>query len=68
MSENNDSILTKAVDDEMHQVLEARFKQIPLPAHVKTDQVQADYKHGMLHLILPKIEADQQKVVKVNIS
>jgi HSP20 family protein len=43
-------------------------RQIPLPAHVKTDQVQADYKHGMLHLTLPKIEADQQKVVKVNIS
>jgi type VI protein secretion system component VasF len=27
MTENNDSILTKAVDDEMHQVLEARFKR-----------------------------------------
>ena len=43
-------------------------RQITLPVHVQTDKVQADYKNGMLHLTLPKIESEQQQAVKVNIS
>jgi HSP20 family protein len=44
-----------------------RFERtIPLPAHIQTTNVQADYKNGMLHLTLPKVESEQ-KVVKVDI-
>lgn len=41
---------------------------IPLPAPIKTGEVQAEYKNGMLHLTLPKAESVAQSAVKVNIS
>ena len=41
---------------------------IPLPARIKNDQVQAEYKNGVLSLNLPKAEAEKNKVVKVNLS
>jgi len=40
---------------------------IPLPARVQNDQVQADYKNGILSLMLPKAEDEKNKVVKVNL-
>ncbi|PPS45507.1 Hsp20/alpha crystallin family protein [Chroococcidiopsis sp. TS-821] len=40
---------------------------IPLPARIKNDEVQAEYKNGVLNLTLPKAEAEKSKVVKVNI-
>ena len=40
---------------------------IPLPTPVHNDKVQAEFKHGILHLTLPKVESEKQKVVKVNI-
>ncbi len=40
---------------------------IPLPARIKNDQVQAEYKNGVLSLTLPKAEAEKNKVVKVNL-
>jgi HSP20 family protein len=40
---------------------------IPLPTPIQNDKVQADYKNGILSLILPKVEAEKTKVVKVNI-
>lgn len=40
---------------------------IPLPARIKNDQVQAEYKNGVLNLTLPKAEAEKNKVVKVNL-
>lgn len=40
---------------------------IPLPARIKNDQVQADYKNGVLSLTLPKAEEEKNKVVKVNL-
>lgn len=40
---------------------------IPLPTHVQTDKVQAEYKNGILTLTLPKSEQEQKKVVKVNL-
>jgi HSP20 family protein len=43
-------------------------RRIPLSAHVQTEKVQAGYKNGMLSLTLPKVESEQRKVVKVNIS
>ncbi|MGB7413574.1 MAG: Hsp20/alpha crystallin family protein [Thermosynechococcaceae cyanobacterium] len=41
---------------------------IPLPARVDNTQVTADYKDGILHLTLPKAEAEKNKVVKVAIA
>ncbi|OZH51389.1 molecular chaperone [Hydrocoleum sp. CS-953] len=40
---------------------------ISLPARVQNNQVKADYKDGILHLHLPKAEAEKNKVVKVSI-
>ncbi len=40
---------------------------IQLPNPVQNDQVSADYKDGILHLHLPKVDADKNRVVKVNL-
>lgn len=40
---------------------------IPLPARVRNDKVQADYKNGVLSLSLPKAEDEKNKVVKFNL-
>ncbi|HEY9641644.1 MAG TPA: Hsp20/alpha crystallin family protein [Coleofasciculaceae cyanobacterium] len=40
---------------------------IPLPTRVHNDQVEAQYKDGILSLKLPKVEAEKNKVVKVNL-
>lgn len=40
---------------------------IPLPTRVQNDQVQAEYKDGILKVVLPKAEAEKNKVVKVNL-
>ncbi len=40
---------------------------IPLPARVQNDKVEAEYKDGILTLTLPKVEAEKNKVVKVNL-
>ncbi|MBF2000045.1 MAG: Hsp20/alpha crystallin family protein [Synechococcales cyanobacterium C42_A2020_086] len=42
-------------------------RRISLPAHIQTDKVQAECKNGVLTLMLPKVESEQRKVVKVNI-
>lgn len=45
-----------------------RFQRvIPLPTRVQHDQVQAEYKDGILKLRLPKAEEDRNKVVKVTL-
>lgn len=41
---------------------------IPLPVRIKNDQVEANYKDGILSLKLPKIEAEKNKVVKVTLA
>ncbi|WP_008316729.1 Hsp20/alpha crystallin family protein [Leptolyngbya sp. PCC 6406] len=41
---------------------------IPLSSRVQNDQVEADYKDGILRLTLPKAESEKAKVVKVNLS
>jgi HSP20 family protein len=41
-------------------------RMIPLPTHIQTDKVQAEYKNGVLALTLPKSEEDKRKV-KVNV-
>lgn len=40
---------------------------IPLPNRIQNDQVQAEYKNGILTLTLPKAEEEKNKAVKVNI-
>lgn len=46
-----------------------RFQRIiPLPARIQNTQVQAEFKHGILHLNLPKAEEERHKVVKVNLA
>lgn len=40
---------------------------IPLPKQIKNTEVKAEYKDGILHLTLPKAEAEKNKVVKVNL-
>ena len=44
------------------------FKRvIALPARIQNTEVKAEYKDGILHLTLPKAEAEKNKVVKVNL-
>jgi len=46
-----------------------RFQRvIPLLAQVQQDKVKAELKNGILTLNLPKVEAEQRKVVKVAIA
>ncbi|MEX0271103.1 Hsp20/alpha crystallin family protein [Leptolyngbyaceae cyanobacterium UHCC 1019] len=58
---------------EDHQVIRSEFRYgsfkrvISLPNAVQNDQVQAEFKDGILTLTLPKLEADRPKVVKVNL-
>lgn len=40
---------------------------IPLPGRVQNNQVQAEYKDGILQLTLPKAEEEKNRVVKVNL-
>jgi HSP20 family protein len=45
-----------------------RFQRvIPLPARIENTNVKADYKNGVLKLVLPKAEEEKNKVVKVNL-
>ena len=40
---------------------------INLPAKIENTNVTAEYKNGILHLTLPKAEAEKNKVVKVDV-
>ena len=40
---------------------------IPLPALIQNTNVTAEYKDGILNLVLPKREEESNKVVKVNL-
>ncbi len=45
-----------------------RFQRvIPLPARIQNTNVQADYKDGILKLVLLKAEEEKNKIVKVNL-
>ncbi|GAX41892.1 heat shock protein Hsp20 [Tolypothrix sp. NIES-4075] len=43
-------------------------RTIPLPAAIKNDQVQAEFKNGILTLTMPKAEEAKNKVVKINLA
>ena len=46
-----------------------KFKRvIALPVAVQNDQVQAEFKDGILTLTLPKVTEERRKVVKVNLA
>ncbi|HLP90455.1 MAG TPA: Hsp20/alpha crystallin family protein [Nostocaceae cyanobacterium] len=46
-----------------------RFQRvIPLPALIKNNEVQAEYKNGILNLTLPKAEPERHKAIKVNVA
>ena len=40
---------------------------IPLPVRIQNTNVTADYKDGILNLVLPKAEEEKNKVVKVHL-
>jgi HSP20 family protein len=40
---------------------------IPLPVPIQNTKVTADYKNGILHLNLPKLVEEKNKVVKINL-
>lgn len=42
-----------------------RVVELPLP--VRHDQVKADFSHGILTLILPKLEKERDRIVKINL-
>jgi HSP20 family protein len=45
-----------------------RFRRvIPMPAKIENTNVKADYKDGVLKLVLPKAEEEKNKIVKVNL-
>ncbi|WP_017651647.1 Hsp20/alpha crystallin family protein [Fortiea contorta] len=41
---------------------------ISLPTRIDNTKVTAEYKDGILHLHLPKAEAEKNKVVKINLA
>lgn len=43
-------------------------RTIPLPVPIKNDQVQAEFKNGILTLTLPKAEEARQKLVRINLA
>jgi HSP20 family protein len=43
-------------------------RTIPLPTRVENTEVQAEYKDGILSLVLPKAASEKNKVVKVNVA
>ncbi|GBG89673.1 hypothetical protein CBR_g49526 [Chara braunii] len=48
---------------------EARyFSRISLPDHVKANEIRADFKDGVLHVVIPKEKAPERKVVDISIS
>jgi HSP20 family protein len=45
-----------------------RFQRIiPLSTPIQNDKVQADFKNGVLSLVMPKSEAHKQKVVSISL-
>lgn len=43
-------------------------RTIPLPTRVENTEVQAEYKDGILSLVLPKAASAKNKVVKVHVA
>lgn len=58
-------------EDEVKTRSEFRYgsfqRVIPLPVRIQNTEVKAEYRNGILHLTLPKAEAEKNKVVKVSL-
>ena len=62
---------TKTDKDSVTQTefLYGKFSRvIGLPSRIETTQVSAEYKNGILNIVLPKAEAEKHKVVKVSVN
>ncbi len=44
------------------------YRAIPLPAEIDANRVEANYKHGVLHVTLPKTEAAKSRRVSVRVN
>jgi len=61
-------------EDKAHQIYRSEFRYgsfkrvIPLPATVQNDKVEASFKDGILTLSMPKVETEQPKIVKINVT
>ncbi len=62
----------KKAEDKRYFRTEFRYgkfqRVIPLPVAVQNDQVQAEFKDGILTLTLPKVTEARRQVVKVNLA
>ena len=45
----------------------AFYRRIPIPREVVEDKVDATFKNGVLHVVLPKVEKEKAKAVKINV-
>lgn len=43
------------------------YRRVPLPGKIKADAAQAEFKHGLLCLTLPKSTEEKRKRIKVNV-
>ncbi|MFC1669750.1 Hsp20/alpha crystallin family protein [Spirochaetota bacterium] len=54
-----------------HHVLEKSYgsfkREIALPKGIKAGETKAEYKKGVLHIVLPKDESEKLKMVKVKV-
>lgn len=51
---------------EMHN--ESFTRSISLPTSVKTDAVKAEFKNGILHISMPKIEEAKPKKISISVA
>lgn len=56
-------------DEEGYHVVErgygSFYRRIPVPSQIDEDNVEAEFKDGVLNVTLPKTETDKQKTIKV---
>lgn len=42
-------------------------RSIQLPSKIKVDDIQAHYKGGTLHIIMPKLKPDKMRIIEIEI-
>lgn len=59
----------KEEQDRKYHLIENKYgkfsRSFTLPANVKKDEIQAEYKNGVLEVVLPKSEVAQPKTIEV---
>jgi HSP20 family protein len=67
-AERKSETTTEAQGNTRSEFYYGKFQRvIPLRTRIQNTAVKAEYKDGILNLILPKTEAEKNKVVKVNL-